>query len=110
LGELTKDQRPDVVETVRALVEAAPPEAAAWAQRAMAARPDSFDVLRDLEVPLLVVVGDQDALSPVGDAQAMADQAQQSRLYVVPGAGHLSAVETPVPFARAVRDLLASLR
>ena len=58
---------------VRALVEDAPPAAAAWAQRAMAARPDSFDTLRAVTVPALVVAGEQDALSSVADAQAMVD-------------------------------------
>jgi pimeloyl-ACP methyl ester carboxylesterase len=109
LGEATKQERSDVVETVRALVESAPPAAAAWAQRAMAARPDSFDVLRDLAVPLLVLVGEEDTISPVADARAMAESAPRSRAEVIGGAGHLSAVETPVPFAERVRDFVAEL-
>ena len=109
LGQTTADTRPDVVDSVRAMVEQAPPPAAAWAQRAMAARPDSFDVLASTDVPALVVVGAEDLLSPLDDARAMADALPQGRLVVLEGAGHLSAVETPDAFAGAVREWLSEL-
>ncbi|TAL14603.1 MAG: alpha/beta fold hydrolase [Frankiales bacterium] len=109
LGATTLETRAAVAGRVRGLVAAAPPAAVAWASRAMAARPDSFDVLRATEVPALVVVGDEDALSPVAQAQEMVDALPQGRLAVVPGAGHLSAVEDPPAFAAAVRAFLADL-
>jgi pimeloyl-ACP methyl ester carboxylesterase len=109
LGEATTSGRPTVTGRVRALVQAAPAPAAAWAQRAMADRPDSFDVLRGVDVPALVLVGDQDVLSPVSDAQAMADALPQGRLQVLPEAGHLSSLETPDAFNAAVADLLERL-
>jgi pimeloyl-ACP methyl ester carboxylesterase len=102
LGETTVRQRPHVASAVRSLVEAAQPESIAWAQRAMAARPDSFDVLRALAVPVLVVVGDEDQVSPPADAEAMAEAAPLGRLAVLAGAGHLSAMETPELFATSV--------
>lgn len=108
-GETTKRTQPLVQGRVRALVEAAPPAAAAWAQRAMAARPDSTDTLRCADVPALVVVGDEDVLSPPSDAEAMVEALPRGRLVVVPGSGHLTAVEAPDAFNRAVRDFLASL-
>ena len=109
LGATTTAQRPEVTGRVRALVQSAPPAAAAWAQRAMAARPDSLDVLAATDVPALVVVGDEDALSPVADARAMADALPQGRLVVLEGAGHLSAVEVPDAFAGAVGAFLDEL-
>lgn len=109
LGETTTRSRPDVVARVRDMVEQAPPAAAAWAQRAMAARPASLDVLAGTDVPALVVVGDQDALSPVDDARAMADALPQGRLVVLEGAGHLTALEVPDAFAGAVGAFLAEL-
>jgi pimeloyl-ACP methyl ester carboxylesterase len=75
----------------------------------MAARPDSFDTLRAFDRPALVVVGEEDALSPVADAQAMADALPQGRLAVLPEAGHLTAVETPEAFAAEVTGFLAGL-
>lgn len=109
LGSTTTTSRPRVADRVRELVQAAPPAGAAWAQRAMAARPDSINVLRAAALPALVVVGEQDALSPVADAQAMVDALPQGRLVVLPSAGHLSAVEVPTAFTQAVSGWLDEL-
>ncbi len=109
LGPTTTRDRPLVAGRVRALVEAAPPAAAAWAQRAMAARPDSLATLRAADVPTLVLRGDEDALSSEADTDAMAEALPQGRLVVLPAAGHLSAVETPEPFAAAVGSFLGAL-
>jgi pimeloyl-ACP methyl ester carboxylesterase len=109
LGPTTTRDRPLVAGRVRALVEAAPPAAAAWAQRAMAARPDSLATLRAADIPTLVLRGDEDALSTQADTDAMVEALPQGRLVVLPAAGHLSAVETPDPFAAAVDTFLAGL-
>ena len=109
LGATTVASRPMVAGRVRGLVQAAPGAAVAWAQRAMAARPDSFDTLRAFAGPALVVVGDEDQLSPVADAQAMADALPSARLAVLPEAGHLTAVETPEAFTAEVAGFVAGL-
>jgi pimeloyl-ACP methyl ester carboxylesterase len=108
-GETTKRERPLIHGRVRALVEATPPLAAAWSQRAMAARPDSFDTLRAVSVPSMVVVGDEDALTPAADAEAMAEALTDVRLVVVPRSGHLTAVESPDEFTSAARELVRVL-
>ncbi len=109
VGETTKRERPVVAGRVRGLVEAGPPAAAAWAQRAMAARPDSLPTLRASDLPTLVLRGDEDALSSQDDADAMVDALPRGRLVVLPGAGHLTAVETPEAFAAAVDAFLDTL-
>jgi pimeloyl-ACP methyl ester carboxylesterase len=109
VGDTTRRDQPLVQGRVRALLEAAPPSAAAWAQRAMAARPDSLDTLRKVDVPAVVVLGDEDALASRDDAEAMVEALPQGRLVLIPGAGHLSAVEAPGPFSTAVRELLGRL-
>lgn len=109
LGTTSVSSRPHVVGRVRGLVQSAPPAAVAWAQRAMAERPDSFDVLGAADVPALVVVGDEDQLSTAEDAQAMVDALPQGRLAVLPGSGHLTAVEVPDTFNLAVSRFLAEL-
>ncbi|HSV65219.1 MAG TPA: alpha/beta fold hydrolase [Mycobacteriales bacterium] len=109
LGATTERERPAVVDQVRTMVAAAPPAGVAWAQRAMAARPDSFDTLRRVAVPALVIAGAEDRLSTVEDARAMAEALPDARLVTIPAAGHLSAVEQPAAFAAAVTDFLAEL-
>ena len=91
-----------------ALAAAAAPAAFAWAQRAMAARGDTTAVLVAAEVPTLVVVGADDAVTPPADAAALADAAGTgtaalATLVQIPGAGHLTPIETPTEFAAAVR-------
>jgi pimeloyl-ACP methyl ester carboxylesterase len=109
LGTTTVSSRPMVAGRVRGLLQAAPGPAVAWAQRAMAARPDSFDTLRSFAGPALVVVGEEDVLSPLADAQAMAEALPDATLSVLPDAGHLTAVETPEAFTAEVAGFLARL-
>jgi pimeloyl-ACP methyl ester carboxylesterase len=109
VGATTKESRALVLGRIKATVEGAPPYAVAWAQRAMATRPDSFDTLRAVTVPALVVVGEEDELSPPPDAQAMADALPDARLVTIPASGHLTAMETPDEFNAALLDYLATL-
>ena len=78
-----------------------------WAQRAMAARPDSTEVLARHSVPVLVVVGEHDAITPPAAARQMAAAAPEAELVELPGVGHLSPAEDPVGFADAVIGWLA---
>ena len=99
-----------MVGRVRGLVQVAPPPAVAWAQRAMAARPDSRDVLASYDGPALVVVGEEDTISPPADAEAMAAGAAAGTARAAsPKAGHLTAVETPEAFNDAVQGFLDEL-
>ena len=99
LGAETHERRPDVVETVRTLVSEQDGAAIAWAQRAMGARPDSSELLRATDVPTLIVRGEQDALIPVEEADALAALMPKAEAVVLAGAGHLPPVEAPEEFA-----------
>jgi pimeloyl-ACP methyl ester carboxylesterase len=109
VGPTTYRQRALVYGRVRGLVQATPPRAAAWAQRAMAGRPDAFDTLRGVRVPALVMIGDEDALATEAEARAMADALPNAELMVVPRAGHLCAIEQPDLFNQAVAEFAAAL-
>jgi pimeloyl-ACP methyl ester carboxylesterase len=109
LGATSRARRPLVVGRVKALVESAPPAAVAWAQRAMAARPDSFADLRTVGVPTLILVGAEDELSPLADAKAMADATPGSTFVEIAAAGHLSAIEAPDDFNAALLGFLQGL-
>jgi pimeloyl-ACP methyl ester carboxylesterase len=74
----------------------------AWAQRAMAARPDSSEVLRNNEVPTLIVRGEQDTLIPPDEADALAALMPKAEVVVLAGAGHLPPLEVPEEFTGAV--------
>ncbi|TDE00603.1 alpha/beta fold hydrolase [Jiangella asiatica] len=110
LGDTTRRERPAIVARVSAWLDAARPRGVAWAQRAMAARPASFDTLRTASaagVPGAVVVGAEDTLAGEDDARAMAAAFQSfTQVHVIAAAGHLSAVENPDAVAAAVHGVL----
>jgi pimeloyl-ACP methyl ester carboxylesterase len=108
-GATTAQDRPMVVGRMKAFVQAAPPAAVAWAQRAMAARPESFDTLAAVTVPALVVVGEEDGLAPVAEAEAMTAAMPDARLEVLAGAGHLTAMEVPDDFNIVLESFLSRL-
>lgn len=108
LGEASRE-RPELVARLEALISAQPPVGVAWSQRAMAARPDRTAVLTGYRGPALVLVGEEDRPTPVAEAQGMA-AALGVEAVVVPGAGHLTAVEAPGPVAAALGDLLGRAR
>jgi pimeloyl-ACP methyl ester carboxylesterase len=109
VGATTRVDRPMVFGRVRSLVQSAPPAAVAWALRAMAARPDSFDTLRALKVPALVLVGEEDAVTSLADAEAMTEATPDAHLEILRNSGHLSAIETPEAFNKAVAAFLGKL-
>jgi pimeloyl-ACP methyl ester carboxylesterase len=108
VGSTTMRSRPEVVDTLRRMVGEQSGAAVAWAQRAMAARPDSTAVLREADVPALVLCGEQDTLVSVETARSMADLLQRSELVVLSDSGHLPPVETPAELSTAVGTWLGS--
>lgn len=88
----------------------APAEGAAAALRGRAERPDYTDLLGTITVPTLVIVGSDDAFTPVADAQYLHDRIPGSTLAVIEDAGHLPNLERPDEFGKAVDEFLAEVR
>jgi pimeloyl-ACP methyl ester carboxylesterase len=107
LGETSRTARAGLVERLAGWIDDQRPDGIAWSQRAMAARPDRSGVLRRYTGPSLVLVGDEDVVTPVETARAMHGDLVGSTLVVVPQAGHMTAVENPQPVADALADLAA---
>ena len=110
VGTTTQEEHPEVVTQVASWIEAADPAAVAWAQRAMAARPDSLPDLASLAVPALVVWGAEDGMSPRAEQDLMVEAMRDARLVVVTESGHLSTVEAPDAVAEALATFLADVR
>lgn len=105
----TRERGGETLERVRAMMLGMSPEGAAAALRAMALRRDQTELLPSIKVPALIVVGSEDAITPPADAKAMGAKIEGSRLVVVEGAGHLSNVERPEEFNRALVEFLRAL-
>lgn len=109
LGATTRGRRPDVVARVRALIESQPGETIAAALEAMMNRPDSTSDLARVSVPATIVVGEEDTLTPISDAQHMHRTAAGSTLVTIPDAGHMANMEAPGAFNEAMVTFLAGI-
>lgn len=109
LGETTREHRPEVVEKVTALILEQSPQAVAGAQRGMAARPATTDVLGSITVPTLVITGEEDAVTGPEVGRDLAAGIPGARFLLVEEAGHLSNLEQPEIVNEALLDFLAPL-
>jgi pimeloyl-ACP methyl ester carboxylesterase len=109
IAPATVEKRPDTVTRLRAMIEANSPEAIAAAQRGMAERRDSTYILAAVDFPTLIIVGSEDALTPVAEAEAMRDGIHHAEMRVIEGAGHLSNLEKPHEFNAVLIEFIEKL-
>jgi pimeloyl-ACP methyl ester carboxylesterase len=76
----------------------------------MMARPDSTPALANISCPTLVVVGEEDILTPPDVSRQMHGQIAGASLVVLAGAGHLSNLEQPGRFNGALWHFLGGLK
>ena len=106
---LRAEPDPAVVKEVRDLIRRGTPAGVAAAQRGMAQRPDSTETLAKITCPTLVIVGDQDTLTPPAESEKMAKAVKGAKLVKVKKAGHLANLEAPEGFNKALQEFLAAL-
>ncbi|HEU4450704.1 MAG TPA: alpha/beta fold hydrolase [Gaiellaceae bacterium] len=104
---LAPDADPAVVARARELARAQAPAHLVATLRTLRDRPDSTPALPTIDVPVLVVVGEDDAVTPPAEAEAMVEAIAGARLVRVPGAGHLVPLERPDAVGEALRAFLA---
>jgi pimeloyl-ACP methyl ester carboxylesterase len=108
LGKTTFEERPGVVRRVESIIKGGSVEAIEGGIHALISRPDSTPDLARISTPALVIVGDEDVITPVSDGELLHRSIGRSRLVTLPAAGHLSNLETPEAFSRALHDFLTS--
>ncbi len=106
VGPSTKARAPRVLEELMAIAAEAAPHALSGCLAGMRDRPDSRPVLPELDVPALVIVGQEDALTAPASAQAMASALPAARLVEIPSSGHTPSMERPIPTADAILAFL----
>jgi pimeloyl-ACP methyl ester carboxylesterase len=84
---------PEIVAQARMLAETNTSAGLAAVARGMALRPDATPTLPDIACHTLVLVGDQDAITPVGDARTLFERIPHTDLEIIEDAGHLSNLE-----------------
>ena len=98
-------QRKDVIEKIGRDITSTPVEGFAGCCDAIA-KIDVLDRLKEIDCPTLVIVGDQDHGTPPEMARAIQANLRGSELVIIPSAAHLSNVEQPEAFNKAITSFL----
>jgi pimeloyl-ACP methyl ester carboxylesterase len=108
LGAVTREKAPRLLDELRAIAAEVPDHVLVSCLEGMIERSDSRPVLPTLNVPALVIVGEEDTVTPPATARALAAALPNAKLEVIPGAGHTPSVERPIATADAVVAFLRS--
>lgn len=109
LGSTSKAERPEVAARVQRIIGQPHPRAVAETVRALGERPDSQSLLARISVPTLVLVGEEDTLTPPDSARVIANGVKGARLTVIPRSGHLSNLEAAETFNSELVTFLDAL-
>lgn len=102
----TVSKRPEIVKRVRDMMLKTKPEGAAAALLGMAEREDHTERLSQIAARTLILVGAEDAITPVADSERMHNEIAGSRLVVIENAGHVSNLEQTNRFNEALISFL----
>jgi 3-oxoadipate enol-lactonase len=105
----TFEKKPEIVRSIRSVIEHNPPLGITGTLLALASRTDTSHMLASISVPTLILVGELDKLTPVSAAEAMKQRIQGSRLYVIPHAAHMSNLENPEIFNLKLLEFLHTI-
>jgi pimeloyl-ACP methyl ester carboxylesterase len=103
---LSENADPALWDRVKQMIRRQSPDAIAAAALGMAERPDSLPILGEIDVPTTVIVGGADTLTPPTMSETLAKGISGSELVTLEGAGHLSNLQDPDGFTRALREAL----
>ena len=105
----TVSKRPELVKRIRDMMLKTKPEGAAAALLGMAERDDQTEFISSIRVPTLILVGREDAITPVTDSETMQSRIEGSRLVVIENAGHVSNLEQTEQFNDALLGFLSTV-
>jgi 3-oxoadipate enol-lactonase len=106
MGRTTVSTRPDLVAGARVMMRKMSAEDISLVLRGTAERPDSVADLKTINVPTLIVIGEEDVLSTVADGELIRQNVAGSQLKVIPKAGHYAPWEQPEAVGTALRQFL----
>jgi pimeloyl-ACP methyl ester carboxylesterase len=110
LGRMLGKRPSEVVKRqVRTMMEGQPPAAFIAAQSAMAKRRDQSDLLPELKIPVLIVVGAEDAITPPSVALAMQSHMPHALVVQIVASGHMTPMEQPDAVNGAMRAFLGTV-
>lgn len=109
LSSATIQTRPEIVQQVRTMIEGNQMSGIVGDLMAMAERPDSVPLLKQIACPTQIIVGELDHATPPSDAKLMADQIADARLALIANAAHLANIEQPETFNQIIAEFSRKL-
>jgi len=106
----TQQKRPDLLGSIRKVMDSTDPRGIAATARGMAQRANFTRDLLNIRCPALVLVGENDAISPVAEMEAIARAIPNARFTIIHDAGHLSPLEQPDAVNGAIESFLQEIR
>jgi 3-oxoadipate enol-lactonase len=110
LGRTTRQTQPQLVQQVTEMIARAPVAGIVGALEAMRDRSDATQLLPTITVPTLVVVGQEDDLTPPANARTMVDAIPRAALTTIAGSGHITPMEAPTAVSRVLAEFLEAVR
>lgn len=106
----TQQLNPLAISSAQQYAQEADPEGVIWALEAMAARPERTYVVRETDIPVLILAGEDDTMTPLSVLSDPLEELEDIAAVTVPNAGHLSAMEDPQAVAEALDKLVERAR
>ena len=109
LARETQQRQADVVREVTEMIERQPVAGIVGALHALRERPDSTPLLPRIQIPVLVLAGDDDQIAPAAAMKEMAEKIRGAEFVLIPSAGHLAPLEQPDAVNHALQRFLTQL-
>ncbi|MFO7625055.1 MAG: alpha/beta hydrolase [Anaerolineales bacterium] len=109
LATATYAQKPALVERVRNIMVNTSTQAIVGDLRGMLNREDSTSLLKEIDIPVLILHGAEDQIIPKSEVDLMKNGIKNVKLQIIPAAGHLLNIEQPDLFNKAVRNFIQAL-
>jgi 3-oxoadipate enol-lactonase len=111
LSDTTKNDtsKKPIVERITAIMNEQKDTSIAGALLTLGSRTDTTAFLEKIQIPVLIIVGEEDRLTPPGLSIVMNKKIKNSRISVIAAAGHFSNIENPQAFNNSIEDFIKTL-
>jgi 3-oxoadipate enol-lactonase len=96
----------EMVEMIRRIIFANTQHIIKMGLRALAERTESCASLSAITIPVLIICGKDDSLTPVEQSEYMQKNIKSSTLHIINGAGHVSNLDQPIIFNQIIKEFL----
>ena len=105
-GRDTREHRPELISQTQQVIRSAPPAGVAAASRGMAERRDVTSLLPSIDLPVLAIVGESDAITPPEEMRSLAEAIPAAEFVQIANAGHMAPLEQPDAVNMAIAEFL----